>query len=73
MKAEKVWVWFKGGLKGGYWMDGFYSKNTNEEIVSIEKPEFVSCKVPLWRISTIEPKNIREGPDIPTNTEWKYI
>ena len=26
----KVWVWFKGGLDGGEWRDGFYATDNAE-------------------------------------------
>tara|TARA_Y100001968_G_scaffold302840_1_gene316496 strand:+ start:5435 stop:5659 length:225 start_codon:yes stop_codon:yes gene_type:complete len=71
MSQEKVWVWFKGGLNGGEWVSGFTSKNINSEYLLIEHPNYVSCKVPKWRILNSEPADLKKEPKIPTNAIWK--
>ncbi len=72
MKKEKVWVWFKGGLQGGKWIDGFIASSTEEGGYIIEKPDFVSCIVPEWRIKLKEPSDKEIGPTIPKNATWKH-
>ncbi len=73
MERKKAWIWFKGGLTGGSWVPGFLASNCKEEGLLIEKPDFVSCRVPEWRVRFDEPENAKEGPDIPANPIWKYI
>ena len=74
MNKEKVWVWFKGDInKGGYWLDGFKATKDEQEGILIEKSDFKNCRVPEWRISSQEPKDIKKGPEIPNNAIWKYI
>ena len=72
MKKEKVWVWFKGGLNGGEWVDGFVASSSEEGGFLIEKSDFVSCRVPEWRIKLGEPENKEIGPTIPKDATWKY-
>ena len=69
---QKAWVWFKGGLKKqGEWVGGFLAKEEQEGFV-IERSDFVSCKVPKWRVKLQEPNNLKQGPAIPNNPKWKY-
>ena len=70
---EKAWVWFKGGLNGGSWVADFVASEEQEGVFTIERPDYKTCKVPSWRISFEEPKNLKEGPTIPNNAKWKYI
>ena len=73
MEKKKAWVWFKGGKSGGSWIAGFLaSYHKEEEGVTIERSDFVSCRVPDWRIRYDEPRNEKEGPQIPKNPIWKY-
>ena len=73
MEKKKAWVWFKGGLTGGEWVAGFIASSDKEEGVLIERADFVSCRVPEWRIRLEEPENEKEGPHIPKDPTWKYI
>ena len=73
MKKEKAWVWFKGGEQGGHWVGGFIASNSPEGGILIERQDFVSCRVPEWRISLTAPKDETVCPDIPEGTIWKYI
>ncbi len=72
MNKEKVWVWFKGGSEGGFWQGGFLASKATESGVIIEKADFVSCRVPEWRVSFSEPNNLGQGPQIPKDAIWKY-
>ncbi len=72
MKREKAWVWFKGGLNGGSWVSGFLASSTEEEGILIEKPDFISCRVPEWRVRFDLPENHLDGPSVPKNATWKY-
>ena len=72
MKQEKAWVWFKGGLKGGYWAEGFKASPSEEGGIMIERPDFIRCRVPEWRVSFQEPKDKRDAPNIPKDALWKY-
>ncbi len=72
MNKEKAWVWFKGGLKGGCWMSGFFANKGEQEILNIESPNFIACKLPLWRVRFSEPEDTHIGPVIPEDAIWKY-
>ncbi len=73
MKREKAWVWFKGDLKeGGYWVSGFLASSCDEEGLLIERSDFVSCRVPEWRVTFAEPENEKNGPKIPEGAIWKF-
>ncbi len=75
MKSKKkAWVWFKGGYKeNGKWISGFLATSDDEEGVLIEHPNFVTCRVPIWRVSFIEPPDETLEPQIPKNPSWKNI
>ena len=73
MKKEKAWVWFKGGLKGGSWVAGFLASTTEEEGILVERSDFISCRLPEWRVRFSPPEDERKGPSIPKNARWKYI
>ena len=74
MNKQKAWIWFKGGLKGGSWVAGFIASITeeSEEVFLIEKSDFISCRVPSWRVRLEEPNNLNQGPIVPENAVWKY-
>ena len=74
MDRENCWVWFKGSIKeAGVWKGGFTCKKDANPGVLIESPSYVSCRVPEWRISTIEPEKKDQAPIIPENPIWKII
>tara|TARA_Y100001968_G_C19270295_1_gene673891 strand:+ start:343 stop:567 length:225 start_codon:yes stop_codon:yes gene_type:complete len=74
MNKEKAWVWFKGDEKGGSWVSGFLASSSKEQKgILIERSDFVSCRLPEWRVKLEEPKNLNESPEIPKNSIWKYI
>ena len=74
MDRENCWVWFKGSLKeGGVWKGGFtYQKDANPGVL-IQNPSYVQCRVPEWRITTSEPLDKYQGPEIPENPTWKIL
>jgi hypothetical protein len=67
----KVWVWFKGGLDGGYWKGGFYATSA-EEGVTIQHGDFKDAVVPEWRLTDKEPKDMKKAPPIPEGAKWKF-
>ena len=74
MKTSKCWVWFKGSLnKGGYWKEGFTCTFDEKPGVLIERPAYVSCRVPNWRVLTKEPEDLLKSPLIPEKAIWKII
>ena len=74
MKSLKCWVWFRGNLNSsGYWKEGFTCTFDEKPGILIESPAFVSCRVPNWRVITIEPEDLLVGPAIPDNAVWKII
>ncbi len=74
MKRQKAWVWFKGGVnESGSWVGGFLATNNQEEGILIERTDFVSCRVPEWRVRLEEPENETKKPTIPEKAIWKYI
>ena len=53
-------------------MAGFLASSSEEEEgILIEHKDFVSCRVPKWRISLKQPNNEKAGPDVPVNAIWK--
>tara|TARA_Y100001968_G_C19253853_1_gene665769 strand:+ start:574 stop:798 length:225 start_codon:yes stop_codon:yes gene_type:complete len=74
MPKENCWVWFKGSIKeGGQWKGGFTCTKDEKSGILIESPNYVSCRVPEWRVRTSEPTDINEAPNIPKDTDWKII
>tara|TARA_B100000700_G_scaffold286191_1_gene340842 strand:- start:329 stop:553 length:225 start_codon:yes stop_codon:yes gene_type:complete len=74
MESESCWVWFKGSLKeGGTWKGGFTYKKDEKPGVLINSPSYIQCRLPEWRISTNEPKDKFEGPEIPKDSVWKIL
>ena len=72
-EKKKAWVWFKGGIQGGYWKGGFLALASDKGGMVIEKPDFVTCRVPEWRVIFSEPKEVNKGPNIPQEATWKFI
>ena len=72
MERKKAWVWFKGGLTGGEWVSGFKAVSDEREGLLIERTDFVSCRVPEWRVRFTEPEDPKAKPQIPENPTWKY-
>ena len=40
--------------------------------VRCEHFEFVPCRLPQWRVSWDEPKDLKARPEIPEGAEWKH-
>ena len=73
MKKEKAWVWFKGGQKGGAWEAGFLASATDQEgILLVERTDFISCRLPQWRVRLSAPEDDKKSPLIPKDAIWKY-
>ncbi len=72
MERKKAWVWFKGGLNGGSWISGFMASEHEDGGLIIEKPDFITCRVPHWRVSFEAPNDDHSEPKIPPNPTWKY-
>ena len=72
MEKRKAWIWFKGGQSGGSWVAGFMASVDEKEGVIIERADYVSCRVPEWRVRYDNPIDEKEGPQIPQNPIWKY-
>ena len=72
MEKEKAWVWFKGGLSGGFWKGGFKATRVKDDVVLIEHSDFKSCRVPEWRVCLSEPADKKTGPKIPEGAIWIY-
>ena len=34
--------------------------------------EYVPCRLPQWRVSWDEPKDLKTPPEIPEGAEWKH-
>ena len=72
MERKKAWVWFKGGLTGGEWVPGFMASSDKEIGLVIERTDFVTCRVPEWRVRFDEPTDDKKEPNIPKDASWKY-
>ena len=49
------------------------ASTTEEEGILIERPDFVSCRLPKWRVRLNPPEDETKGPRIPKDAKWKYI
>ena len=71
---EKCWVWFRGGLSdGSHWVGGWYGMPSPLGGVRIENFDYVPCRVPEWRVAWKEPKDMKVGPEIPEDAQWKLF
>ena len=41
--------------------------------VRIEHVDDVACRVPEWRVAWKEPEDLKVGPEIPENAQWKLF
>ena len=74
MINENCWVWFKGELREkGIWKSGFTCSRDEKPGVLIKNPSYVPCRVPEWRILTVEPNDLHESPEIPEGSAWKLM
>ena len=73
MEKLKVWVWFKGTIEGGSWVPGFTAQKSEKEGYIIEKSDFITCRVPEWRLKFEEPDDKSKQPNIPEKAIWKYF
>ena len=58
-------------MKGGTWVGGFKASESPEGGLLIERPDFINCRVPEWRVSREEPQDKSKGPIIPEGSKWK--
>ena len=68
-------VWFKGNpleADDGRWMSGWYGTVSPLGGVRCEHFDDVPCRLPQWRLSWNEPKDLKIPPEIPVGAEWKY-
>ena len=71
---EKCWVWFRGALNdGSRWVSGWYGSTARLGGVRIEHFDYVACRVPEWRVSWKEPEDLKVGPEIPEDAQWKLF
>lgn len=62
-------MWFKASAT---WRPGFVaSPSPKVDHVLVEAMEFVSCTLPLWRVSYKEPTDLTKGPVVPDGAVWK--
>ena len=72
MNKQKCWVWFKSGItEPGHWHGGFVASSSEQGGLLIERSDYVTCRVPEWRVCTTEPEDPEVGPKIPEDAAWK--
>ncbi|WP_353291841.1 hypothetical protein [Synechococcus sp. M16CYN] len=71
----KCWVWLKGSSRQdcARWESGWVGIPSDLGGIRIEHPDYVSCRVPDWRVSWEEPADLKVAPKIPDDTQWKLI
>ena len=72
---QKCWIWFKGDpLKtdDGRWMSGWMGSVAPKGGIRCEHHDYVPCRLPQWRVSWDEPKDLKAPPEIPEGAEWKH-
>ena len=71
---ETCWVWFRGGLHdGSHWVSGWYGMPAALVGARIEHVDDVACRVPEWRVAWKEPEDLKVGPEIPEDAQWKLF
>ena len=73
--GQKCWVWFKGKPlepDSGEWKAGWYSSVAPLGVIRCEHFDYVPCRLPQWRVSWDEPKDLKAAPEIPEDAEWKH-
>tara|TARA_Y100001968_G_scaffold199421_1_gene182969 strand:- start:723 stop:947 length:225 start_codon:yes stop_codon:yes gene_type:complete len=74
MIRDKCWVWFKGSINEvGHWKGGFMATKDEKLGILIENPAYITCRVPEWRVVSIEPSDLNSPPIIPNDSAWKII
>lgn len=70
----RCWVWFRGGLGvDSEWISGFYGAPSVLGGIRIERSDYVPCRVAEWRVVFEEPADMKVGPQIPENAQWKLV
>ena len=62
-----------GASDGGHWVSGWYGSSARLGGVRIEHFDYVPCRVPEWRVAWKEPEDMKVGPEIPENAQWKLF
>ena len=73
--GQKCWVRFKGNpleTDDGKWMGGWQGSVAPLDGIRCEHYEYVPCRLPQWRVSWDEPKDLKTPPEIPEGAEWKH-
>ena len=56
-------------------------RQVDEWVVRVSRPlggirfehyDYVPCRLPKWRVSWDEPKDLKAAPEIPEGAEWKH-
>ena len=70
---ERCWVWMKGNplKQQGCWSPGWHASKSKLGGYKIEHPDYVTCRVPEWRVTFKEPQDIKTGPLVPEGEDWK--
>ena len=52
----------------------FYATDNAEHAEEglLQHGDFKNCMVPTWRISDKEPADLKTGPEIPDDANWKF-
>ena len=60
--GQKCWVWFKGiplETDDGKWMGGWQGSVAPLDGIRCKHYEYVPCRLPQWRVSWDEPKDLK--------------
>jgi len=67
-------VLIRGELnEGSYWASGRYRATSTFGGISIERGDFVPCRVADWRVMFSKPVDKQVGLEIPEVAQWKLV
>ena len=64
----------RSGLdEDSYGASGWYGAPSTLGGISIERGDYVPCRVAEWRVVFSEPADMKVGPEIPEGALWKLV
>ena len=72
---ERCWVWFRNNpLQTGdaCWKSGWYGCKSPLGGIYVEHPDYVSARLPDWRVTFVEPDDMKKSPAV-EDGPWKLF
>ena len=75
ISRDRCWIWLKNNpLKDeAAWMGGWIASVSPLGGLLVEHPNYVTARVPDWRVSFKEPSDISQAPDMPPDAQWRLF